>query len=423
MDESLEKILPSLITTFKTLHAAPELSHYEQKTAENIASQLRSFGYEVTERFGVYQNPQWTSYGIVAVLQNGTGPVVLYRADMDALPVEEKTGLPYASQVTMKGDAGEMVPVMHACGHDLHCAILLGVASLMKTRQRDWSGTLILVAQPAEEVADAGAQAMLRAGLYQKFPKPDFVLALHADEESESGQISYVIGPAYADVTSVDICVRGLGGHGASPHNCVDPVVLAAQIVLALQTIVSREIDPAEPAVVTVGSIHGGHARNIIPNQVLLQITIRSYAEQVRQQILKSIERISLHLARAAGLSEDRLPEVKTIMITPAVNNDPELMERLVSAFKKTIGEDMVKPAKPVMGGEDFSWYALGGEIPAAIIGLGVIDPILMETREREGKPLPRLHSSEFWIQPDAAIRNGVLTMTTAMIDLLNGTQ
>jgi amidohydrolase len=421
MDKSLENILPSLLSTFKTLHAAPELSHYEKKTAEYMASQLKSFGYEVTENLGRYQNPQWNSYGVVAVLKNGSGPTILYRADMDALPIEEKTGLPYASQASMKGDAEEVVPVMHACGHDLHCTILLGVACLMKEKQQDWSGTLIFIAQPAEEVADAGAQAMLRAGLYELYPKPDFVLALHSEDKTVSGQISYAAGQAYADVTSVDIRVRGIGGHGASPHTCKDPVVLAAQIVLALQTIVSREIDPGEPAVITVGSIHGGQARNIIPEQVLLQVTIRSYSEQVRQQILLSIERICHNLARAAGLTEERLPEVKTIMITPAVKNHPGLIERLIVSCRKAIGEDLVKPARPIMGGEDFSWYALGGEIPAAIIWMGVVDPALFESHHRQGIPLPRLHSPFFWIQPEAAINNGVLAMTTAIIDLMNG--
>lgn len=418
LDALIQQQMPNLITTFQSLHANPELSHYEKNTAQFMAEQLKAIGYEVTEQFGQYENLQLTCYGIVALLKNGPGPTLLYRADMDALPIEEKPNLLYTSKVTMKNDDGEIVPVMHACGHDLHCTILLGVARTLYELRKKWSGTLMLIVQPAEEVTDSGGYAMMRAGLYEKFSKPDYALAYHVNQSIIAGDIKYIYGNCLADFTNVDIIVHGVGSHGASPHMGVDPIVLSAQIILALQTIVSREIDPLEPIVITVGTIHGGTARNIIPEQVTLQMTIRCYKRQVREQVLAFIERICKNLAQAAGVPADRMPQIKNLGSGLAVYNNPELTERAKISMERILGKRL-QSYTPEMGGEDFAAYSQEGKIPSALFWLGVTDSILIRAHENERKPLPSAHSPEFAITAEPAIRTGVTGMTAAIMDLM----
>ena len=275
LDSLVDQDIASLVATYKALHAAPELSHHEDKTSALLAKELRALGYSVTDHLGKFERPEWTGFGIVAVMKNGAGPTVLVRTDLDALPVDEKTELPYASKVKTKNDAGQDTSVMHACGHDIHMTTLLGVGKMMVSLKDQWHGTLVLLGQPAEETID-GARAMLKDGLYTRFPKPDYAIALHDSPDFEAGQVGYVPGYSLASSTSVDIKIRGVGGHGSRPESTKDPVVVAAQVVMSLQTIVSRENSPLDPAVVTVGSIHGGTRYNIIPDEVNLQLTVRA---------------------------------------------------------------------------------------------------------------------------------------------------
>ncbi len=419
-DDLLKRELPSLVETYKHLHSNPELSHFEERTASFIAEELRRLGFEVTERVGTYRQPSLTSFGVVGVLRNGRGPTVMLRTDLDALPVEEKTGLPYASKATMNNEAGEEVRVMHACGHDLHMTCFLGAARLLAGMKDRWRGMLVMIGQPAEE-RGTGARAMLDDGLYTRFPKPDYVIALHTDASLEAGKVGYREGFALANVNSVDITIRGAGGHGAYPHTTKDPIVIAAQVVLALQTIVSRETSPFDPVVVTVGSIHGGTKHNIIPDDVHMQLTVRSYTEEVRKNVLASIERITKNVALAAGVPQERAPivAVNEDEFTPATYNDPQLTQRLTRALQKVLGNDNVVEKEPVMGGEDFGRFALGGDIPISLFWLGGVDPEKKQRFASEGKPLPSLHSSEFAPLPEPAIRTGVTALTTAVLELM----
>jgi len=422
IDQQVGRELPALITTYKMLHTNPELSHREAKTSAYLASQLKSYGYEVTDGVGKYDRTDWKGYGVVAVMKNGPGPTVLVRTDIDALPVEERTGLPYASQVKTKNDAGQEVSVMHACGHDIHMTCLLGTAKVLSQAKDKWHGTLMLICQPAEETID-GARAMLNDGLYSRFPKPDYAIALHDNADLEAGKVAYCPGYSLASSTSVDITVRGMGGHGSRPEATKDPIVVAAQVVLALQTIVSRENSPLDPAVVTVGSIHGGTKYNIIPDEVHLQLTVRAYREEVRQMILASIERITKGIATAAGIPDRLAPIVKVSdnEVTPATYNDPQLIERVAGAVAKAIGSGNVVKAPPVMGSEDFGRFALEGhQIPACMIWLGAVDPAKVAKGSQEGTPLPSLHSSLFAPLPEPTIRTGVRAMTAAVIDLMS---
>jgi amidohydrolase len=421
LNSMIDAELASLVTTYKALHAAPELSHYEEKTSALIAVELRALGYTVTERIGKYSRPQWVGYGVVGVLKNGDGPTVLVRADMDALPVEEKTGLPYASKVRVKNDAGQEVGVMHACGHDIHVTTLLGTAKMLAQLKDKWRGTLVLVGQPAEETID-GAKAMLDDGLYSKIPRPDFAIALHDNGELEAGKVGVTPGFALANSTSVDITVRGVGGHGSKPEAAKDPVVLAAQIILALQTIVSRETSPLDPAVVTVGSIHGGTRYNIIPDEVKLQLTVRSYKEEVRQKILASIERIATGTALAAGVPPELAPVVKVseTEVTTATYNNPALTERLTGVFTRTLGAENVVKWPAIMGAEDFGRFGLeGNQIPTVMFWVGASDPAKVAESRRTGKPLPSIHSPLFAPVPEPTIRTGVKTMTSAVLELM----
>jgi hippurate hydrolase len=418
LDALIDREIGSLLTTYKTLHAAPELSHREEKTAAFVAGELRKLGYTVTERIGKFQNSQWTSYGIVGVLKNGPGPTVLVRTELDALPVEEKTGVPYASQVKTKNDAGVEVSVMHACGHDIHMTSFLGAAKLLSELKNQWSGTLMMVGQPSEETGD-GANAMLRDELYTRFPKPDFAITLHDKPELETGKVGYTPGYAMASATSIDIKIRGVGGHGSAPELTKDPIVVAAQVVMALQTIVSRENSPLEPAVVTVGSIHGGTRYNIIPDEVSLQLTVRTYKPEVRKNILASIERIVKGVALTAGIPADRAPEVKVSEGTNSTYNDPQLLERLAGVFRKALGDDNVVKMPPMMASEDFGYFSLDQTIPATIVWLGASDPAKVKQSRESGVPLPGLHSALFAPVPEPTLRTGVKAMTSAVLDLL----
>lgn len=403
----------SLEQLYKYLHAHPELSFREQKTAAKVAQELRSLGFDVTTNVG--------GYGLVGVLKNGSGPTVMVRTDLDALPVEEKTGLDYASRVLVKDDEGNEVKVMHACGHDVHMTVFVGTARILRQFKEQWRGTLVMIGQPAEEKG-AGAKAMLADGLFTKFPRPDYGLALHVNPNITAGKVAYCEGYALANVDAVDVHIRGVGGHGAYPHTTKDPVVIAAQVVLALQTIVSREINPLEPAVVTVGSIHGGTKHNIIPDAVHLQLTLRSYSDQVRNQTIATIERIAKGIARAAGVPEDKMPMV-TVQdeYTPATYNDPDLTQRIAKSFRAVLGDENVMEAEPVMAGEDFGRYGrVEPKIPISIFWLGTVDAKKIEESLLKGTPLPSLHSSLFAPSPELTIKTGVKAMTAAVLDLLS---
>ena len=420
LDAMIDREIAQLVSTYKMLHAAPELSHYEVKTSAFFAAQLRAMGYTVTADVGKYDNPLWKGHGVVAVMKNGDGPTVLVRTDLDALPVEEKTGLPYASTVKTKNDAGQDVSVMHACGHDIHITNMLGTAKMLSQLKDQWRGTLVLIGQPAEETVD-GARAILAGGLYSMIPKPDFAIALHDNADLEAGKVAYCPGFALANSTSVEITIRGLGGHGSAPQATKDPIVVAAQTILALQTIVSRENSPLDPAVVTVGSIHGGTKSNIIPDEVKLLLTVRSYKEEVRQHILASIARIAKNIAAAAGIPDDRAPIVKVsdTEVTPATYNDPQLTERLAAAFQKNLGADNVVKWPPIMASEDFGRFSLDNQIPSCMFWLGAVDPARVEASRKSGKPLPSLHSSLFEPLPEPTLRTGVKAMTTAVLELM----
>ena len=418
--EAVDAKLPALLETYRHFHANPEISYLERETSRLVAGRLRELGFEVTEEVGEYGVEGRVSYGLVAVLENGDGPTVMVRTDLDGLPIEERTGLPWASRARQTAESGDEVFTMHACGHDLHMTSFLGTAAMLAGRQDDWSGTLVMIGQPAEE-RGAGARAMLAGGLYERFPRPEVVLGLHTNASLAAGRVGLVPGYALANVDSVDITVRGAGGHGAYPHTTKDPVTLAALLVINLQTIVSRQVSPLDPAVITVGSIHGGTKHNIIPDEVKLQLTVRSYRPEVRRYLLDAIRRTAEQTARAAGFPDELLPVIghKEEEFTPSTYNDPELVERLTGLFSGVLGEEAVLRMQPVMGGEDFSRYALEGEIPITIFWLGAVDPEKVRHAEETGATLPSLHSSEFAPLPGPAIRTGVLAMTSAVLDLM----
>jgi hippurate hydrolase len=419
LDGLIDREISSWVNTYKMLHEAPELSHHEAKTSAFVAKELRALGYEVTEHVGRYRNPAWLGYGVVAVMKNGTGPTVMVRSELDALPVEERTGLPYASHVKAMNDAGQEVSVMHACGHDIHITSLLGTAQMLSKLKNQWRGTLILIGQPAEETVN-GAEAMLMDGLYSRFPKPDYVIALHDSGDLAAGKVGYTPGYALASSTSVDITIRGIGGHGSQPQTTKDPIVVAAEVILALQTIVSREDSPFDPAVVTVGSVQGGSKNNIIPDEVRLLLTIRTYKDEVRQHILDSISRITRNIALAAGIPESLLPIVKVSESTSATYNDPALTERLSSVFEKTLGRENAVKTQPTMASEDFGKLGLDGhKIPTCIFWLGAVDAAKIAESEKTGTPLPSLHSSKFAPLPEPTLRTGVKAMTSAVIELM----
>ena len=406
-----KEIQVNLLELYKELHANPELSYQEYETSKKLASLLESIGYQVTRNVG--------GNGVVALLENGDGNTVMFRADMDGLPVEEKTGASYASKNKVKNLEGEEVFTMHACGHDVHMTVLIGVAEYLYKNKDTWQGKLLLVLEPAEEVS-GGARNMIKDGLFTKFPRPDFNLAFHVSASLQAGKVGYLPGWAMANVDSVDITVKGLGGHGAYPHTTKDPIVIAANIVTQLQTIVSRQIAPTDPAVVTVGSIHGGTKHNVIPNEVKLQLTLRSYTDEVRNQTLSSIERIVRGSAISAGLTEEYFPviEIKD-EYTPAVFNNPSLVEEVQRSFVNTLGDDKVIQVSPVMGGEDFGMFGrVEPIIPTALFWLGAVNNEVYEKAKRDDLTLPSLHSDLFLPDADPAINTGVEAMSNAIVDL-----
>ena len=404
--------IDEIVNLYKFLHSNPELSWQEDKTASHLADILEADGYEVTRGVG--------KKGVVAILENGKGPTLMIRADMDALPVEEKTNLKYASKVRQINRFGKEVPVMHACGHDIHMSVLIGTAKNLISMKNSWSGTLMLVLQPAEEVGQ-GSLAMLEDGLFERFPRPDFNLALHVGGMGPAGTIGYQLGYAMANVDSVDIIVNGVGGHGAYPHTTVDPIVLASQIVLSLQTIVSRKIDPLEPAVVTVGSIHGGLKHNIISEEVRLQLTLRSYSDEVREKTIDEIKKIVKGLGIAAGLPESKMPKVLLKdEYTPALYNDPEFSRKVLSFISKEIGDENVSEISAVMGGEDFARYGRQDpKIPSLLFWLGGTSKEDWKKFQNNEIELVSIHSPFFAPDPKPTITTGIKAMSASALGLL----
>lgn len=406
------KEVPSLTELYKELHANPELSLHEEQSAARVAAELRKVGIEVTEKVG--------GHGIVGVLKNGDGPVILVRTDLDALPVREQTDLPYSSSKTTKDDLGREVSVMHACGHDMHMACFVGTARTLVQLRDQWRGTLVMIGQPAEERV-LGVRLMLRAGLFSKFPKPDKALALHCSADMPHGTVGLTEGFALANVDTMEIVVKGVGGHGSMPNLCKDPVLLAAQIVVALQGIVGREVRPGDPAVVTVGSIHGGTKSNIIPDEVRLQLTLRSYKKETRQHLIDSVKRITLAQAESAGMPKDKMPEIiLSDDQTPALYNQPELAATVSKAIAGTLGADKVQTRDPSMGAEDFAEYGLTREkVPLCMFWLGTQSPETVAEAKAKGQTLPSLHSPFFKPVPEPTLQTGVQAMTAAVLALM----
>jgi amidohydrolase len=394
---------------YKHLHTHPELSLHEVETAARLAKEMRALGFEVTEKVG--------GTGVVAVLKNGAGPVVLVRTDMDALPVTERTGLPYASTVRVRDRSDHEVGVMHACGHDMHMTCWMGTARVLSEMKERWQGTLVFIGQPAEEIG-SGARQMLADGLFRRFPRPDYCLMLHCDALKPHGSVTFTEGPALANAGAVEIVVNGKGGHGAAPHTTVDPIVLAARIVLDLQTLVSRETNPTDPAVVTVGSIHGGSKSNIIPSKVTLQLTVRSTKDSVHRHLLEGIRRIAEGDARAANAPPPDV-NVDSEEFTPALINDAKLTRRIVATFNEVLGAEKVIERPPVLGADDFALYGREG-IPIFMYSLGTISPERVAQMEKgSAPPLPSLHSDLYYPVPEPSIKTGVLTMSMAVLSLL----
>lgn len=419
LSKSVESQMPSLIETYKDFHRHPELSHHEEQTSAKLAADLRQLGYQVTEHIGKYQDGS-QAWGIIAVLENGPGPRLLIRSDMDALPVEEKTGVEYASHVTSKNAEGQPTGVMHACGHDIHMTVLLGTARELVARRSQWHGTVMLVGQPSEETID-GARAMLADHLYERFGKPDFVLSEHDDSSVAAGDVAIKGGPLLASSTSIDVIIRGIGTHGAHPNGGKDPILMAAEFVVLAQGIISRQIDAQEPAVLTVGTIHGGLKRNIIPEEVTMGITLRTYSDAVRDQIIAAIRRTADGVAVAYGMPADRMPivNVSQTEITPATLNDPAFAERLRKIAFVTLGESHVQVGDSVMGSEDVGLFSMNGSIPAVMFRLGASDPDKLAESLKTGKQLPGPHSPLFAPVYEPTIRTGVTALTAMAMDVL----
>lgn len=396
---------------YKHLHQHPELSGQELETSKRMAAEMRAVGFEVTEEIG--------GYGVVGVMRNGDGPTLLLRADMDGLPVLEETGVPYASRATGLTDEGDPVPTMHACGHDIHMTSLVGAARRLSAMKDKWQGTLVLVGQPAEERVD-GAKRMLEEGLFERFPRPDYNVALHSSASLPAGQVGVVSGYALANVDSVDIAIKGVGGHGAYPHTTKDPIVLASHIVVALQTLVSRETPSLDSAVVTVGSIHAGTKHNIISNKAHLELTVRSYDDDIRANLLSGIERIAHGQAQSFGLPKELRPEVTFSEPVPSTYNDPVLTERLTTIMQKTLGTERVHNVSPVMAAEDFAYFGrTEPKIPSVIFWLGAVPPEQAIKAKQEGLQLPSLHSSLFAPAYKPTIKTGVDALVGIAFGLL----
>jgi hippurate hydrolase len=403
----IDPIYPQIESLYEDLHRNPELSLHEVKTAEKMADNLRKLGFDVTTGVG--------GTGVVGVLKNGPGPTVMIRAELDALPVPEKTGLEYASHVTTKDDQGADVPVMHACGHDLHMAVGIGTATLLAQNKDRWHGTFIFVGQPAEERI-RGAAAMLKDGLFTRFPRPDFALSLHDTAGLPAGQLGYTSGYALSNSDSVDVTIYGKGAHGSAPQDGVDPIVIAARTILAWQTIVSREKSPFDPGVITVGSIHGGTKHNIIPDEVKMQLTVRSYTDEVRKHLLDSIARIAKAESEASGAPKP--PKVDVIESVASVYNDPALTARVASALKRTFGDNNVVEEKPEMASDDFAEYGRAG-VPSLQFSLGAANPEKFAAAKKSGELLPGPHSPFFAPDREPSIRAGIEAETTAVLAIL----
>ncbi|MBX3594868.1 amidohydrolase [Sphingomonas sp.] len=411
--DATTKEMPSLMALYRDLHAAPELSQQEVKTAARMAAEARKAGFEVTEKVG--------GTGVVAVLRNGPGPTLLIRTDMDGLPVTEETGLPFASTVRGKTPEGVETGIMHACGHDTHMAAWVGTLRNMAAMKDRWNGTLVMIAQPAEENS-AGAIAMLKDGLLTRFPKPDYAMAFHDSAALPAGTIGIRSGPTFASVDSVDILVKGIGGHGAYPATTKDPIVLGSRIVTALQTIVAREIDPLDSAVITVGSFQGGTRHNIIPEQALLLLTVRAYTPEVRKQLIDGIARIAKGEAIAAGLPDDMLPvvTVREPFTPPAVSTKP-FADRLQALFTTRFGADRVKEVPPTMAGEDFGRFHIADpSIQSVIYWVGGVPQAKWDAAQANGgKGLPSLHSAKWAPDAEKVIGTAAEAMTGAALDIL----
>ncbi len=421
-----------VVDLYEYFHENPELSLKEKETSARLAKELKSLGFDVTENVGdawvkakVKKDvgevlPGVGGYGVVAVMENGDGPTVMLRADTDALPLEEKTGLPYESQAMGTDHTGKDAPVMHACAHDSHMAILVGAARQLVERKDEWSGTLVLIGQPAEEIG-LGAIAMLEDDLYTDYPKPDYVLATHTSGWDPAGTIAYTSGYALANVDSVDITIKGVGAHGSAPHMGKDPIVIGAQIVNALQTLVSREVNPLQAGVVTVGSFNAGYKHNIIPDEAKLLLTVRSYDDDVRKTLLDGIERIAISQALSAGLPEELMPEISMESdYTPSTFNDPEMTARVMGAIGASIGEEKVVERPPSMGGEDFSqFHRADRSIPTLIFWTGGVDAKKYQAaQDGKGDMPPGNHSPFFAPQPEPALKLGVQSMTAGALEL-----
>jgi hippurate hydrolase len=412
--------LPALVDTYKDIHSHPELSHFEARTSHLLADALREAGYTATERVGKYPDGS-QAYGVVGILKNGAGPTLMIRADMDALPIVEETGVPYASHVTMKDRAGQTVGVMHACGHDVHTTVLIGTARAMVAMKSQWHGTLMLVGQPSEETID-GAKAMLADHLYERFGRPDRIIGLHDTNGLAAGTVGIRSGPSATSSTSIDVVIHGIGGHGAYPQAGRDPVTLAALYITQIQTIVSREEDPQDPTVVTVGHIEGGTKRNIIPDQVKLELTTRSFTDESRDTVIRGLKQMAAGITASAGLPPEKAATVTVLEdeSTPVLYNDPAQTEQIKATLVKTLGASNVIDLPRGMASEDVGVFALPKhEIPLTYFILGAMDPAKLAAAKAEGKELPGPHTSRFEPLPQPTLRTGVTAMTSVAMSLL----
>lgn len=403
----------SLFDLYRHFHANPELSGEEENTARRLAEELEAAGFRVTRGVG--------GHGVVGICENGEGPTVMVRADLDALPIRESTGLPYACRSGEEDPEDRETGTMHACGHDVHMTVLVGAARLLMSFREEWNGTLIMVGQPAEETG-TGAVAMIEDGLFTRFPRPDCILALHVAPPMPAGKVGYCDGATMAGCASLGLRIRGVGGHGSRPHEVKDPIVIAAETVLFLQTIVSREIDPKETAVVTVGSIHGGTRGNIIPDDVFLKINYRYFSPAVDRQIKSAIERIVRGVAVTAGVPEDRMPILTTEMTGPPIYSDPGISRRMGELFRNLFGEENVMKIDPISASDDFAHFGfVEPGIPLFYFWLGVADPEKVSACASENRPFPGIHNPAFAPLTEPTIKTGVRAMTCAVLDLLRG--
>jgi hippurate hydrolase len=419
---AVEGQIASLLDTYKDIHAHPELSHHEARTSAILARGLRDAGYSVTEHVGVYPDGS-RAFGVVGILRNGAGQTLLIRGDMDALPIVEETGLPYASHVTTKNASGQDVGVMHACGHDVHTTVLLGTARALAATRSAWHGTVMIIGQPSEETGD-GAASMLADHLYERFGRPDRIIGLHDTNLLPAGTVGLIAGAAMASNTAVDVVIRGIGGHGSTPQAGRDPVTLAAYYITQIQTIVSREEDPQDPTVVTVGSIHGGTKRNIIPDEVKLELTTRSYSDKSRQIVIDGLKQIAAGITVSANLPPDKAAIVTVYESKPGQYNDPAMTAQVHELLVKALGPRRVWPVEKIMASEDVEVFGMSAdlkryEIPVVYFRLGAMDPQKFAAAEAAGTQLPGPHNSHFEPLPEPTLETGVTALTAVATGLL----